>query len=78
MLARYQHSHREVASCYHKLSCQRKELEHKGGQRQVHDVYCMYCGWRKGASRDEVMPNSEEIKPVAISIVELCLAGEIS
>ena len=41
-------------------------------------MYWMYCSWRKGTPRDEVMPNSEEIMPVALSIVELCLAGGIS
>ena len=40
-------------------------------------MYCTYCGWRKGMSQDEVMSNSEEIKPVALSIVKLCLAGGI-
>jgi len=32
----------------------------------------------KGMSRDEVTSSSEEIKPVALSIVELCLAEGIS
>jgi len=32
----------------------------------------------KGTSPDEAMSNSEEIKPVALSIVELCLAEGIS
>ena len=30
--------------------------------------------WQKGMSRNEAMSNSEKIKPVALSIVELCLA----
>ena len=38
-----------------------------------------YCGWRKGTSRDEVTLTSEEINPAAaLSIVELCLSGDIS
>ena len=32
----------------------------------------------KGMSWEEAMSISEEIKPVALSIVELCLAGGIS
>jgi len=34
-----------------------------------------HCG---GTSEDEAMSSSEEIKPVALSIVELCLAEGIS
>ena len=34
----------------------------------------LYCGWQKGMSRDKVTSNSEIVKPVALSIVELCLA----
>ena len=33
-----QHSHKEVTLCINTLRCQRKVLEHKGGQKQVHDV----------------------------------------
>jgi len=29
--------------------------------------------WQKGTSQDEAMLNSEEIKAVAIAIIELCL-----
>ena len=32
----------------------------------------------KGTFQDEATSNREEIKPVALSIVELCLAGDIS
>ena len=41
-------------------------------------MHCTYCGWQKGTSRDEATLNSEKIKPVALSIVELCLAEGIS
>jgi len=34
------------------------------------------CGWQKRMSWDVAMPSSEEIKPIALSIVDLCLAGE--
>ena len=41
-----------------------------GTQRRTRDslswVYCTYCGWRKGTSQDELISNSEEIKPVAL------------
>ena len=52
---------------------EQKELEHKGGQRQVHDRYIAHT------AVDDATSNSEEIKPVALSsIVEICLAGGIS
>ena len=35
-------------------------------------------GWRKGMSQDEATLISEEIKPVAIAIIELCLSECIS
>jgi len=38
----------------------------------------MYCGWRNGTSQDEAMLSSEEIKPIALSIVKLCMAEGIS
>jgi len=31
------------------------------------------CGWQKGTSPNEAMLSSEEIKPVAIAIIELRL-----
>ena len=31
-------------------------------------------GWQKGTFRDKATFRSEEIKPVALSIVDLCLA----
>ena len=36
------------------------------------------CGWRKGASQDEAMLSSEEIKPLTLAISELCLCEGIS
>jgi len=36
------------------------------------------CGWQKGTSQDEVTLNSEEIKPVAVAIIKLCLSEGIS
>ena len=58
---------------------QRKELEYKGGQRYVHNA-CIVCTAvdKKGTSQDEATSSSEEIKLIAISIVELCLAEGIS
>ena len=75
-----QQSHREVASCYnHKLTpcIVRKKLEHKGGRRQLHDAYIVHTavGTEKAHLRMKATSNSEEIKPVALSIVKLCLAG---
>ena len=57
------------------LHCQWKELECKGGTNvSPWYVYCTSCGWQKGASWDKEMFSSEEIKPVTLSIVELCVA----
>jgi len=41
-------------------------------------MHCTSSGWQKGTSQDKAMSNSEEIKPVATSIVELSLAEGIS
>ena len=41
-------------------------------------MHCTYCSLRKGTSQDEVTLNSEKNMPVALSIVELCLAEGIS
>jgi len=40
--------------------------------------YWSCCGWQKGTSLDEATVNSEEIKPVAIAIIELRLSKGIS
>ena len=54
------------------LCYQRNELEHKGGQTQVHCLCIVkYYGWQKSTSRDKARSNSEKIKPLALSIVEL-------
>jgi len=56
-----------------------KEMEHKGEQRYGPGYKrCSSCGWRKGTSPDEAMFNSEEIKPVAIAVIELRLSEHIS
>ena len=34
---------------------------------------CTYCGMPKGTSRDEVTSNSENIKPIALAVIELHL-----
>ena len=36
------------------------------------------CNWQKGTSQDEVTLNCEEIRPVAIAIIELSLSECIS
>jgi len=36
------------------------------------------CSWQKDTSWDKAMSSSEEIKPVALCIVEFCLAEGIS
>ena len=41
-------------------------------------LLCTCCDWWKGTSQDEVMSNSEEVKPIALTIVEICLAEGIS
>ena len=61
------------------LRCQQKELKQLQRRTKVtpYCLLCGYCGWRKGMSQEEAMLSSEEIKPVALSIVELCLAEGI-
>jgi len=41
-------------------------------------TYCTSCSVPKGTSPDEAMSNGEEIKPVAVVIVEFCLYEGIS
>jgi len=57
-------------------------VEYKGEQREVLvKPGCKHwscCGWRKRTSPDKAMLNSEEIKPLAIAIIELCLSEGIS
>ena len=54
-------------------------MEHKGEQRYGPGYKrCSSCGWRKGTSPDKAMFNSEEIKPVAIAVIELRLSEHIS
>ena len=73
--ARYQHNHREAASSDRKSTpcqrCQQKELEHKGGQRQVHDTCIVHTvvGEKVYRARDETTSNSEEVKPITIFIL---------
>ena len=65
--------HHAVANQHFALSAKRTRT-----QRQVHDacIVCIACGWH--TFWDEAISNSEMIKPVALSIVELCLARGIS
>jgi len=41
-------------------------------------MHSMYSGMAKGTSRAEATLNSEQIKPVALDIVELCESEGIS
>ena len=60
------------------LCCQQKELEQRRTKVAPSYLPCGCCGWWVGMSCEEAMLSSEEIKPVAISIVELGLAEGIS
>jgi len=54
-------------------------MEHKGGHWSVHEeCIIMYCSMPKGTSQAEVMSNSEEIKPLALAVIKLCLSEGIS
>jgi len=59
-----------------------KEMECKREQRwALIEPWCKHwscCGWCKGTSADEVTLNKEEIKPMAIAIIELRLSEHIS
>jgi len=41
-------------------------------------MHCTYCGMLKGTSSTEVTSNSEKIKLLALTIVELCWSEGIS
>ena len=41
-------------------------------------VHCMYCGMPTGTSQAEITSNSENIKPVALPVIELHLSEGIS
>jgi len=59
-----------------------KGMEIKGEQRYtLAEPWCkrwIFSGWWKGTSREEATLNSEEIKAVAIAIIELRLSEGIS
>ena len=40
-------------------------------------MYCTYCGMPKSTSWDKATSNSEQIKPVALAIIYLCLSEGI-
>ena len=40
--------------------------------------YCSSCGWWKSTSQDEVTLISEEVKSLALAVLELCLSEGIS
>ena len=37
-----------------------------------------YCSWQKSMSWDEATLNSEEIKPIALAVIKLCLSEGVS
>ena len=69
--------HHAITNQHLALSVKRTGTQ-RGTKSSPRYMYCMYCGWQKGTSRDEATSNSEEIKPIALSIVKLCLDGGIS
>ena len=70
-----------LASLY-KLSPIRSCEERMGAQRGLKVAswckHCSCCGWWKGTSQDEATLISEEIKSVALAVLELCLSEGIS
>ena len=54
----------------------RNTKQDKGKKSMICALYVLWLA--KSKSRDEATLNSEKIKPVALSIVELCLAEGIS
>jgi len=40
-------------------------------------MHCKYSGMAKGTSQAEATSNSEKIKPIALTIVELCESEDI-
>jgi len=57
-----------IANRHLALSAKRTGTKEDKGNTMM--LLCGYCSWGKGMSRDEAMSSSEEIKPVALSIVE--------
>ena len=41
-------------------------------------MHCMYCGMPKSTCRAEATSNSENIKPIALAVIELSLSEGIS
>ena len=41
-------------------------------------THCTYCGMPKGTCRADATSNSEKIKPVALTVIELCLSEGVS
>jgi len=58
------------------LSAKRAGTKEDKGSTMVLTMWLLWLA--KGTSRDKVTLSSEEIKPVALSIVEACLAEGIS
>jgi len=67
---------------YRKLSPYAVVKKRMGDQRGTKIApwckHCSSCGCWKGTSRDEVMLISEEIKSLALAVLELCLSEGIS
>ena len=42
-----------------------------------HTLYCKYCGMRKDTSQVEETFDNENIRPVALAVIELCLSEGI-
>jgi len=60
------------------LCCQQNRIGTKGDKGSTIMLAMRLLQLTKGTSLDEAMSSSKEIKPAALSIVELCLVEGIS
>ena len=72
----------EAIMCVPQIVTLRSCEEKMGDQRDTKVApwckHCSSCGWWKGTSRDEMTLISEEIKSLALAVLELCLSEGIS
>jgi len=75
-------SRTEAITCLPQIVTLRGCEERMGDQRGTKVApwckHCSSCGWWKGTSQDEAALISEEIKFLALAILELCLSEGIS
>jgi len=67
---------RAIANRHLALSAKRTGTKEDKGSTMMLAMWLLQ--WQKGMSWDKAMSSSKEIKPVALSVVELCLHQSVS